>query len=141
MTFGKSMTHGSIFHKFWNKTRYKSNCVCHKLKFVNPYGVNLWYFKLRLFDLTELIVWHILCLRHWVATILGIRKSDYVANTQFESFKVWSCMLQYFFQWHLVTVKFSKTRITERRVVFQVFSSSWSYDVFSRSFKNKVNLC
>ena len=32
-----------------------------------PDGANLWYFKLRLFDLTEFIVWNIKGLRHWVA--------------------------------------------------------------------------
>ena len=28
-------------------------------KSLQPNGVNLWYFKFRLFDLTELIVWNI----------------------------------------------------------------------------------
>ena len=36
----------------------------HKLKFlipisIQPNGVNLWYFKLRLFDLTDFIVWNV----------------------------------------------------------------------------------
>ena len=30
-----------------------------KPTFLQPDGVNLWYFTLRLFDLTELIVWNI----------------------------------------------------------------------------------
>ena len=34
---------------------------CHKLKLSNPYifGVNLWYIKLRLFNLTKFTVWNI----------------------------------------------------------------------------------
>ena len=39
-------------------------------------GVNLWYFKLRPFDLTEFIVWNI-------KGLLGIRKSEFVTGTQF----------------------------------------------------------
>ena len=35
-------------------------------------GVNLWYFKLRFFHLTEFIVWNISGLRHWVAKILRL---------------------------------------------------------------------
>ena len=45
---------------------------CLKLKFsslitVQPDGSNLWYFKLRLFDQTEFIVWYIQGLWHGVA--------------------------------------------------------------------------
>ena len=40
-------------------------------------GVNLWYFKLRLFDLTRI----------HICKDVGIRKSDYVANTRFLSQK------------------------------------------------------
>ena len=34
--------------------------------------VNLWYFKLRLSDITEIIVWNIWGIRPWVAKILGL---------------------------------------------------------------------
>ena len=40
---------------------------------VQPYGVNSWYFKLRLFDLTEFILWNIQGLRHWVAKIKELK--------------------------------------------------------------------
>ena len=36
---------------------------------LQPYGVNLWYFKLRFFDLREFIVWNIPSLRHLFAKI------------------------------------------------------------------------
>jgi len=39
---------------------------------LQPEGVNLLYFKLSLFDLTEFIVWNILGIRHCVAKILGL---------------------------------------------------------------------
>ena len=54
--------------KFLNKRGFnywKKLSFCHKLKnfliFISlqPVGVNLWYLKLRLFDLIELIVWNI----------------------------------------------------------------------------------
>ena len=52
----------------------------HEFKFSNSYGpiyfqpngVNLWYFKLRLFGLTEFIVWNIKGLRHQFAKIQGL---------------------------------------------------------------------
>ena len=34
-----------------------------------PYFVNLWYFKLVLFNLTEVIVWNVKCLQYWTAKI------------------------------------------------------------------------
>ena len=34
-----------------------------------PDGENLWYYKLRLLDLTELIVWNIKGLGEWVAKL------------------------------------------------------------------------
>ncbi len=54
---------------------------CHKLKFsysisLQPYGVHLWYFKLRLFGLTEFIVWNVKGPRHWVARILGLENQS-----------------------------------------------------------------
>ncbi len=45
-------------------------------KSLQPDVVNLWYFKLILFDLTEVIVWNIDGLRHWIG-------SEFVAKTQF----------------------------------------------------------
>ena len=39
---------------------------------LQPYDVNLWYFKHKLFYLIAFIVWNIKGLRHWVATILKL---------------------------------------------------------------------
>ena len=43
---------------------------------LQPYDVNLWYFKLTLFHLSEFIVWNIKVLRHWVATILKLENQS-----------------------------------------------------------------
>ena len=43
---------------------------------LKPNGVNLWYFKLILFDLTELIVWNIKGLRHWNLKIEGLENQS-----------------------------------------------------------------
>ena len=37
----------------------KPDLVDFDFKFLQPDGVNLWYFKFRLFDLAEFIVWNI----------------------------------------------------------------------------------
>jgi len=56
-------------------TMRKISLFFHKLKFSNialslhPYSVNLWHFKLRIFDLTEFIVWNIKGLKHRVPNI------------------------------------------------------------------------
>ena len=38
--------------------------------------VALWYFKLRLFDLIEFIVWNIYGQRHWVAKIMELENQS-----------------------------------------------------------------
>ena len=43
---------------------------------LQPYDVNLWYFKLTLFDLIAFIVWNIKDLRHWVAKILKLENQS-----------------------------------------------------------------
>ena len=43
---------------------------------LQPDGVNLWYFKLRLLDLTEIIVWNVYGLRHWVEKIKGLENQS-----------------------------------------------------------------
>ena len=43
---------------------------------LQPDDVNLWYFKLTLFDLSEFIAWNIKGLRHWVATILKLENQS-----------------------------------------------------------------
>ena len=48
---------------FVAKTQFLSNS-----KSLKPDGINFWYFKLRLFDLTKFIVWN----------IIGIRKLEFV---------------------------------------------------------------
>ena len=55
--------------------------LCHTFSFVKPislqlYDVNLWYFKLTLFNITEFIVWSIKSLRHWVALILKLENQS-----------------------------------------------------------------
>ena len=53
----------------------KELSLCHKLKYSNTYifikpdAINLWYFKLRLFDQAEFIVWNIKGLQHLVPKI------------------------------------------------------------------------
>ena len=52
--------------------------------FFQPDGVNLRYFKLSLFDLTQCIVWNLKDLRHISGCInIGVIKSEFVAKTQF----------------------------------------------------------
>ena len=53
-----------------------TNSVFVKPKSLQPYDVNLWYFKLTLFDLRSFIVWNIKGLRHWVATILKLENQS-----------------------------------------------------------------
>ena len=52
------------------KRNFATNFLTHIS--LQPDGVDLCYFKLKLFDQTELIVWNISCLRLWVAKILGL---------------------------------------------------------------------
>ena len=50
---------------------------------LQPYDVNLWYFKLTLFDLTELKIWNIKGLTTLGCNDIEFRKSEFVATTQF----------------------------------------------------------
>ena len=50
--------------------------------FFKPNGVNLWYFKLRLFDLTEFIIWNISGLTTFDCKDIWIIKSELVAKIQ-----------------------------------------------------------
>ena len=43
---------------------------------MQPDSVNLWYFKLRLFNLAEFIVWNIVSLRHWIERILNLENQS-----------------------------------------------------------------
>ena len=59
----------------------KELSLCHKFSFVKPislqpYDVNLWYFKLTLFDLIAFIVWNIKGLQDWVATTLKLENQS-----------------------------------------------------------------
>ena len=47
-----------------------------KPKSLQPYDVNLYYFKLTLFDIITVIVWNIKGLRDWVATILKLENQS-----------------------------------------------------------------
>ena len=62
------------FANFLNKKMSeKELSFCHKLTFsLQSDGVNLWYFKLRQFDVTEIIIWNIERLRHRVSNIKGL---------------------------------------------------------------------
>ena len=51
---------------------FATNSVFVKPISLQPDDVNLWHFKLTLFDLIAFIVWNIKGLRHWVATILKL---------------------------------------------------------------------
>ena len=78
----------------------KELSLCHKLNFVitislEPDDVNLWYFKLRLFDLTEFIGWNNHGLRPLVAKIeklenlsLWQRLSSFVIKLKFNIISV-----------------------------------------------------
>ena len=88
-----------------NEKSYSTNCslkwqvftkelsFCQKLKFSNLYifipdGVNRWFFKLRLFDLTKFIVWNIIGLQHRFAKIKGCKISVCVEFVYLIKFKV-----------------------------------------------------
>ena len=44
---------------------------------MQPDGVNLWYFKLRLFDLTQFVVWNKLSLKIWKRNMkIGAEKKN-----------------------------------------------------------------
>ena len=61
-------------HQYW--TVLATNSIFPLLISFQPYGVNLWYFKLRLFGLIEyIIVWYIKGLLHRVV------KTEFVAKT------------------------------------------------------------
>ena len=66
----------------------KELSLCHKSQFSIPIslkqdGVNLWYFKLWLFDPSEFIVWNIYGSTTLGCRDKGIKKSEFVAITQF----------------------------------------------------------
>ena len=52
---------------------------------MKPDGVNLWYFKLRLFGLTELIFLNVQTLQHLVWKKNRFRKLEFVTMNQFLS--------------------------------------------------------
>ena len=58
------LTKNSLFQRNW---AFATNSNFLILISWQPDGGNAWYFKLRLFDLTEFIVWNIKRLRNWVA--------------------------------------------------------------------------
>ena len=62
--------------------------------FLQPYDVNLKYFKLTLLDLIAFIVWNIKGLRHWVATILNLEnQSLWQKLNSFAQEKLWIKLL------------------------------------------------
>ena len=62
---------------------FASNSNFPIIKSLQPECVNLWYFKLRLSDLTEFIVWSILGLETWVGNILGFKNQSFLAKSLF----------------------------------------------------------
>ena len=60
--------------KVFNRNIQKELSFCHKLQFSNqlqPDAVNLLYFKLIIFDQSEILVWNVKGLQEEVAEILG----------------------------------------------------------------------
>ena len=58
---------------------------------LHPDGVNLWYFKLRLFYVTKFIVWNINRSTTLGCKDIGFRKSELVAKTRFISSEIEVC--------------------------------------------------
>ena len=66
-------------HNFFQSQRnwvFVTNSVFVKPTSLQPDDVNLWYFKLTVYDLTAFIVWNIKGLRHWFATILKLENQS-----------------------------------------------------------------
>ena len=55
---------------------FATNSVFVKPLSLQPYDVNLWYFKLTLFNPIAFIFWNIKGLRHWFATILKLENQS-----------------------------------------------------------------
>ena len=79
-------------------------------------GVNLWYLKLRFFQLTEFIVWNIWGLRHWVAKILRL-----------ENQSLWQYQLSHAAKFRLEILDFN---------IFQYDSIEWKVQHFYESCKS-----
>ena len=71
---------------------FDTNSVYVKPISLQPDDVNLWYFKLTLFDLIAFIVWNIKGLRHWVATILKLENQS--LWQKLNSFVQWKLLKQ-----------------------------------------------
>ena len=71
---------------------FATNSVFVKPISLQPDDVNLWYFKLTLFDLIAFLVWNVNGLRHWVATILKLENQS--LWQKLNSF-VWTIMWNY----------------------------------------------
>ena len=50
---------------------------------LQPYGVKLWFFKLRPLDLAEFIVWNTKRIKHWVAKILRLENFSFWLRLNF----------------------------------------------------------
>ena len=77
---------------------------------LQPDGVNLWYFKLWLFDLFELSN----CLKE-----IGIRKSEFVRRLNSFKIKTW-CLPEYFCSW-IYTILPHETTATSLHVPITVY--------------------
>ena len=81
----KSKVYDIRFQRYKDKKRnwvYATNSHFSTPISLQPDDVNLWYFKLRLFDLTELIVWNIKGLGKRVAKLQEL-ESEFVAKLNF----------------------------------------------------------
>ena len=82
---------------------FATNSVFVKPISLQPYDVNIRYFKLTLFDLIAFIVWNIKGLRHWVATILKLenpslwQKLNSFENRKFLRFHTYNSQHLFFF--------------------------------------------
>ena len=91
--------------QIFKKTRKSNWILCSYLQFsvsMQPDGVNLWYFKLILFNLTELLVWNVSGVWHWVAKIKFENQSLDCANDSIP------LIIHYFNFIFVYTVQFSK---------------------------------
>jgi len=85
-------TRGGLYTIVFQNSNYtKELSLCHKHKFFIPISlhsdnVNVWYFKLWIFNITGIILWNILCLRH--PQILGIESQSLWQRLNFFIYEV-----------------------------------------------------
>ena len=85
MTFCSNISflfiHSLTYYLIERNWVFVTNSVFVKPISLQPDDVNLWYFKLTIFDLIAFIAWNIKGLRHWVATILKLENQSLWQNS------------------------------------------------------------